>query len=536
MSLTSTYLRAAIDGGHPQYDLWPTLRALNDTCYGTTYAWIQDAPLVDVREVSYCQVFTALQATLDPDPEQKRKAQQRLVTAYQWIWGPQQRSEGNYVGNLIEGDMSRTFIANHGSSTLTLHRGQPLPQDYCGEDFTKGGTIALAADRVTITGVGTNFTGSAGKVMVLRGSLDGQPWSMTAEIAASPAPTVNRLTLVHPWRGDLSSVSATQWKLYAKSIQNTGVYTMFFGQTASSGEYPYPQVLDEDNWYWCQVADSNTLTLDKPYTGDTSNGNVFRRPSLQNLTGRGSQPFMQGIAAWALNASAVALDDYDGETALLYRTSADRVMDWIFRSGRNPATKGLFYGVDFSNCRNLTILPALECGQNRDSASNERAYNVESNGAVATKYLNWKNTADLSRGDEWFNDQFAREGYANPFPPDGSFAELIDTCCFFYGEKAYGQTFGIGQSHQWPAARLGGVDPAELVAVGVDVDFGSARTARVTVTAPSSVTKQFSCSSSPCEIFLDRRQGAHWVKVELLSEDGEVLSQAQSKWMPIPVR
>ena len=71
---------------------------------------------------------------------------------------------------------------------------------------------------MTITGTGTNFTGSAGKIMVLRGTLNGKPWSMTAQIASSPAPTMNSLTLAHPWRGDLGSVSGSQWRIYNDSI------------------------------------------------------------------------------------------------------------------------------------------------------------------------------------------------------------------------------------------------------------------------------------------------------------------------------
>ena len=490
--------------------------------------------MVDVREVAYCQAFTALQAKLDPNLEQKTKAQKRLITSYKWIWGPQQKQTGNYVSNLIEGDMSRTFLSTRGSDTFKLHRGAPLPADYCGEALVKGGSISLAGDRTTITGVGTNFVGSAGKVIFLRGSLEGQPWSMAAEIAASPVPTETRLTLVHPWRGDVNSISASKWKILKASIWNTGYHHMFFGQTKASGEYPNPQVIDEDNWYWCEVTSPTTLTLDKPYTGDTSDGKIYRRPSTQNLAGRGSQPFMQGIAAWAMNLSALALDGYDSVAASLYRASADRVVDWLWKDGRNPATKGLFYGVGFSNCRNLTLLPAFECGQGRGGASNERAYNVENNGAIAAKYLNQRKASDLSAGDAWFNDQFSREGFASPLPSDGSFAELIDSCCFAYGEKAYGQVFGIGQSHQWPAARLGGVDPPVLVKVDVPMEFGAAVNARISITAPSSAITKFTCAASPCQVVLDRRQGSHWLQTEFLSKNGDVVSRSEPRLIHVP--
>ena len=57
-----------------------------------------------------------------------------------------------------------------------------------------------------------------------------------------------------------------------------------------NGSYPSPQILDTDNWYWCTVVDGNTLTLDKPYTGDTSGGNVYPPADL-------ADPDRAGLAA-----------------------------------------------------------------------------------------------------------------------------------------------------------------------------------------------------------------------------------------------
>jgi hypothetical protein len=303
---------------------------------------------------------------------------------------------------------------------------------------------------------------------------------------------------------------------------------MFFGQANADGSYPNPPVVDMDNWYWCTVAGGNTLILDKPYTGDTSNGNVYRRPTWQNLTGRGSQPFMEGIAGWALNYAALALDGFDNTTAANYRTAMNNVVDWIWTYGRSPATKGLFYGVEFSNCTNLAVLPVYNCAQDVSASSNERAYQPETNAAFAQKYLNTNNSVDLTRGDEYYTDQFARSGYASPFPGDGYFAELIDPCCSTYNEKAYGQTFGVGQGHQWPGARLGGVSPPSLAAVPVNIDLAGAgaASAQVVVTQPNSAQQKYSCSTSPCTVQVDQRQGAHWAQVQYLSASGAVISSA----------
>ena len=514
-ALSGTYIRAIADGGNPTYDVWPTLRAYSDYCVGPA-GYLNNAPIIDVREASYCLGYVAMQALLDPDPVSRRTAQDRVVNAYNWQWGTQQTADGAYLDNEIEGDMSRSFKVTQGSATVTLNTGSAIPTDYCGVTYTSTGSIALSPDRVTITGQGTNFLGSAGKVIVLRGTLNGQPWSMTAEIASNPLPTSVSLTLVHPWRGDLTSVLPNQWRIYDRSIRDTSFYNMFFGKTNPDGSYPNPLAVDRDNWYWCTVVDGSTITLDKPYTGDTSGGNQYRRPSWRNLAGRGTQPFIMGIVGWAEYLASKSLEGYNDGVANGYRTAMLKALDWIWTSGRSPATKGLFYGVNYANCLSLGFVPAHECAAAAKDASNERSYNVESNGAFARKYLWTQSGTDLQRGNEYYTDQFARLGYNSPIPGDQYFAELIDPCCSFFNEKAYGQTFGIGQGHQWPAARLGGQLPASTstwnLASGLQ-NVPGALSAVATVTSPSGAVSTVNCSSTTCSITADSRQGAPWVRI-----------------------
>jgi hypothetical protein len=521
--LTSAYLRATVDGGNPNYDLWPSLRYISSLCASAGFL---SGIIGDVRETSYCLAYTSEQALLDPDPVQQAGAQSTVAGLYGAMFGPQQQPNGNYISTEIEGDYSRTFSASQGSRIVTLALGPPLPANYCGDTFASTGTIAVAADRVTVTGRATNFTGSAGMYIVMLGTLNGQPWSMVSLIASTPAPTANELILTDPWRGDVNSVSPTAWRIYSDSIQGSGFYYMFFGQTDSNGNYPNPPVPDTDNWYWCTVTAPNTMVLDKPYTGNTSNGNTFRRPTWQNLTGTGSQPFFNGIAGWALNYAAEALEGYDNNNAANYRTSLNKAVEWIWNDGRSPVTKGLVYGLYYSNCANLTILPADQCAQGLSGSSNERAYDVETNASFAQNYLNTRSASDLANGDQYYTEQFARAGYPSPFPGDGYYAELIDPCCDTINEKAYGQTFGVGQGHQWPAARLGGVLPPSPVTVPVTINLAGAGAASAVavVTQPSSAQQQYSCPASPCLIEVDQRQGAPWVQIEYLSASGAVIS------------
>jgi hypothetical protein len=51
---------------------------------------------------------------------------------------------------------------------------------------------------------------------------------------------------------------------------------------------------DADNFYICSVTNGTTLTLDKPYTGQTS-ANPYRVLQTTDLDGPGTQPYMMAF-------------------------------------------------------------------------------------------------------------------------------------------------------------------------------------------------------------------------------------------------
>jgi hypothetical protein len=84
----------------------------------------------------------------------------------------------------------------------------------------------------------------------------------------------------------------------------------------------------------------------------------------------------------------------------------------------------------------------------------------------------------------------------------------------------------MGMAHQWPAARIGGVMPAVPHTIIVAFTMpANATTANVMVTAPSSALTQKSCSSSPCTINVDARQGTHLVTIQYLNGSGSIVAQ-----------
>jgi hypothetical protein len=87
----------------------------------------------------------------------------------------------------------------------------------------------------------------------------------------------------------------------------------------------------------------------------------------------------------------------------------------------------------------------------------------------------------------------------------------------------------MGMSHQWPAVRLGGVQPARYRKVNLEVKPGEGAKTQIAVTAPSGAVKVFACASgTSCEVTVDDRQGSHWYRVQYLGADGKVASQSDA--------
>ena len=78
-------------------------------------------------------------------------------------------------------------------------------------------------------------------------------------------------------------------------------------------------------------------------------------------------------------------------------------------------------------------------------------------------------------------------------------------------------------SHQWPAVRLGGVQPPIPVTPAISLDLGDvpgAVSALIKVIEPSGAVLYFTCSASPCQVQVDARQGAPWFQILYLDSLG----------------
>jgi len=139
---------------------------------------------------------------------------------------------------------------------------------------------------------------------------------------------------------------------------------------------------------------------------------------------------------------------------------------------------------------------------------------------------------NLSFGDQFYARQWGKLG--GP-ASDGTYLNALDNDNL-WSYKYLGFLFGIGMSHQWPAVRIGGVQPSAPGKASIDFNLaghGAATSARIRIVQPSGAILTVDCTSSPCQFSVDRRQGAHWYTIEFLSSTGAVIDRTDGELLKL---
>jgi len=123
----------------------------------------------------------------------------------------------------------------------------------------------------------------------------------------------------------------------------------------------------------------------------------------------------------------------------------------------------------------------------------------------------------------------------------GNFADLLvyPVDSNYARGKEFGSNTGAGLADTYLAYRLGGPQPLDNQTEEIDLDLTAlpgAAQARVTVIQPSGAIAQTICTSAPCAVTVDRRQGNHFVEVEYFSAGGQVLSTGQPRMLTVTRR
>ena len=502
MSITGAYANTVLDGRTKNWSGLRTLanhgvRAIAEDCNS------------DVRENAYELSWLALAALFDPidtgsptDPNQRSywKAQLALASARDASCGGSDHSwKTGFYWN--PGAYPPLTVTN-GSAIAT---GTNLPTSMC--PFVANGTGFATASSAILSGTGYQ----AGSKIVITGTRLGQIYTGTFEFRAD---SPYQVTLPVLWPGDSGPIS---WII--ESNDSIGTATI----AVDNNDPRFGQV------WGCRWDNPSQLTLNRPWVGTGTETVGFSR---YGLIGRGVQPFMLGIKT--LQMSYGALVD-DTSTAASYRQLAADAGNWILNTGYDPLLKAISYGRIFPQCEPpmtesgdptfvFRIVSCIENSANPYALAGARARNSEVQNSFRAAYqanpaADVKAVGDQAYCAQWGIAGLTKPGYCTEAVTASNLADT-DLGAF----KWTGFFFGIGMAHQWPAVRVGGVSPPSPQGVSVDLDLSQAASGRVTVTQPSSATSQYLCSSTPCQVMVDARQGAHWAQIDYLSSAGQVLS------------
>lgn len=287
--------------------------------------------------------------------------------------------------------------------------------------------------------------------------------------------------------------------------------------------------------YTATVVDGTHLTLDRPYEGSTgTHGWALPDPNA-GLVGFGAQPFIQGILGTAFQFAGQAIADSDPQGSALAFSYTAGIANWIRTQGFWNATRGMYYGVGFPNCR-FPISDSNVFCTGGNSTGEARVLNAESMRVVMTAYAHTGDVALRAFGDTLYSAMFSKPGAGGP-DTDGSYVEALDDGTGWYmigvpptgkAPKYFGMFFGFGALSGWPAYRAGAQVTQSAAAVTVNVGaLRGATHARITITAPNGGRTETQCGLGRCAVYLDARQGGHLATVEYLSANGSVVARVE---------
>jgi hypothetical protein len=199
--------------------------------------------------------------------------------------------------------------------------------------------------------------------------------------------------------------------------------------------------------YWQPKFISETeIELPRPYEGPTATEKKWQSAII---VGAGTQPFMMGIVATALNYA------YRATGNPVARQLAIDAAYWIKDYGYQPATKGLYYARTYPNCEPISDgLPG--CSYPAAAPQGSRFLNGEVFNALAQAYMYTRDESLKTIADEMYGAVFGNPASGGLTSDRFFVSELGDNGWSITASKAkdFGFFFGMGFAAGWPAARL----------------------------------------------------------------------------------
>ncbi len=470
----------------------------------------------DLRETAYQLSWLALAAQFDPDPAQRAMWQSGLSTASYNRDNNCKRPDDSFATGFYWNPGSLKISTTQNSQTATAVNGT-FPSNMCYS--TTHGTGVATNGSALLTALTSAFLPPSGSYkLIVGGTLGGAPYDLVTQFDYN---SPESLTMAALWPGDSGvvywSIENNDNSSYVLTIAQGPDDTANFGHITS-----------------CSLIDSTHIELYRPWPTGSGTFSYFE----YNLVGRGTQTFMAGIKSLQMR--------YASQAYAPYQTLAAGLANWVGTVGFDPATKGIYYGRGFPQCEpavtdsgitdvQYRVVSCIENSDNPTYAEEARARNAEAQNAMTMMYLANPTDKNRSIGDTFYGATYGASGYtAQGYFSDGTTSSNLDDVSLG-SYKWPGFFFGIGMAHQWPAVRLGGAAPPQYRTVYISVNLTTGSSARILVTAPSGATQAYSCgNTSPCPVKVDDRQGAHWYRIQYLSDAGKVVAQSAPDLLSVP--
>lgn len=405
-------------------------------------------------------------------------------------------------GFLWNSNQTPALSATNGSAVLT---GTAIPSNICGTTPQATGTAAVTSGSDVVTSSAAFVTGG-GKIMFEDATLGLISFDYVFD-------STSQVHISGKYPG--ANASLTFW-IDTDSSNNGSGYdsTLVFGTSASDSQLA-------KQWS-CRWNNSGQITLDRAWDGSNTSALYGWRGNLGGVgvAGKGSQPFIVG-----LKTHGDRLGSYQaGSLGTNFLAQGQNTALWLKTYGWNAISGSFYYGRLYPGCEPAVSVDSTQpqnfpylvpqCGFNGGSTSPyygkqiSRALIAEGQNAAYMSLV-----ADNSSGNKAFWDgvycnQWDQAGYTT----GGLGCDQLGAYSFvnndWTGGKWRGFAFGIGMAAQWPAARLGGVLPAVSRTLYESFSLQTGEDKVVyTVTAPSGAVTIVTCTTSPCALPADARQG-----------------------------
>lgn len=495
----------------------------------------------DTRSNSYAEDWLIKSALYDPDPTWKSEWQADLTTmqavdtaCHQSDYSFSNSSTWSTNGGLAFGPVTLIHNSTTITGALTLNNGS--------SPACVGTAIGTGA---VINGSGTMTISSgtvSGDSIAITGTLSGSPYTIEVMYSGSGS----SLLLAGLWNGDTGSVT---WMSLNTSSQ-TNNQIAFGTDNADTTNLPHN--------YMCMSTGSGTGVLDHPWSG--TNGSAYYG-TLYNIMGIGNQAFYNGINMFRMRQMA----NSSQSSASFYQGLVNNTGSWIKNTGFSSTGLYTLYGNVYdwcvtgntltTNTSALNTLPWITPACNYPIQptqptylATDRAQNSELGIACSAYYAQNptsgnKTFCDQLYGAIWGNPTYNVGGvfydqYSSGLGAPSTAAGLNYTVSNLNpgdqgAEKWPGFYCGMGSCDEWPAYRLGGVDPPNNITVDVPYSLSGipgASKVLVTVTEPNGIATPVPCSSSPCAVVVDLRQGNPLLEIDIENSGSAIIAKGD----PVP--